>query len=186
MLNVAVLPVRATVPSGMFPFWNVTVPVGVPLEEVTVAVKVTDWPKLEGFKLELIVVEVGTRGTPVPDKVTVWGLAVPLSLMLKVEFIVPAFCGVKVTLMVQFAPAATVPLVLPTGMHVFVCVNDGSPVVTLVTVSGLVPVLVRVTETGTLLVPTFWLPNAMLVGDKLTVVPPGRFITSLRLDDVLL
>jgi hypothetical protein len=40
------------------PSVNVTVPVGVPPSEaVTVAVKVTDWPNLDGFSDEVILVE---------------------------------------------------------------------------------------------------------------------------------
>jgi hypothetical protein len=39
-------------PSTVDPSWKVTVPVGVPLADVTVAVKVTDCPELEGFEDE--------------------------------------------------------------------------------------------------------------------------------------
>ena len=37
------------VPRVVVPSLNVTVPVGVPLDEVTVAVNVTDWPNVEGL-----------------------------------------------------------------------------------------------------------------------------------------
>jgi hypothetical protein len=40
------------------PWANVTVPDGVPPVEVTVAVKVTDWPELDGFSDDATVVEV--------------------------------------------------------------------------------------------------------------------------------
>ena len=37
---------------------KVTVPVGTPPLEMTVAVKVTDWPKVDGFREEMTNVEV--------------------------------------------------------------------------------------------------------------------------------
>jgi hypothetical protein len=40
---------RAPVPIAVAPSRKVTVPVGVPPGPVTVAVKVTDWPKVDGF-----------------------------------------------------------------------------------------------------------------------------------------
>ena len=49
------------VPSVVVPSLNVTVPVGVTAPgavPATVAVKVVDWPKVEGFALEPSVVEV--------------------------------------------------------------------------------------------------------------------------------
>src|SRR5438105_14264282 len=51
------------VPSVLAPSLNVTVPVGVPIFPVTVAVKVSDWPNTEGFWEELTVVEVGALVT---------------------------------------------------------------------------------------------------------------------------
>jgi hypothetical protein len=44
---------------------------------------------------------------PVPDKLTVWGLPLALSLMLTEAVRLPLAVGVKVTLMVQLPPAAT-------------------------------------------------------------------------------
>ena len=50
MLNVATpLPFKVPVPSVVKPFLKVMVPDGVPEEPVTVAVKVTDCPKTDGF-----------------------------------------------------------------------------------------------------------------------------------------
>lgn len=50
--KVATPPVRGTASSVAVPFLNVTVPVGIsPEAEVTLAVKVTLWPKLEGLPL---------------------------------------------------------------------------------------------------------------------------------------
>ena len=44
---------------------------------------------------------------PVPERLTVWGLPAALSEMLRVPLRVPVAVGVKVTLIVQLAPAAT-------------------------------------------------------------------------------
>ena len=51
--NVATPPaLRVPVPIVVAPSRKVTVPVGVPPGPVTVAVKVTDWPKVEGFGVD--------------------------------------------------------------------------------------------------------------------------------------
>jgi hypothetical protein len=46
---VATPPVSVTVASLVVPFINVTVPVGVPAAELTIALNVTVWPKADGF-----------------------------------------------------------------------------------------------------------------------------------------
>ena len=51
-------PFRFTVPKTVVPAVNVTEPVGVVVVELTVAVKVTLWPKSEGLRDEVMVVEV--------------------------------------------------------------------------------------------------------------------------------
>ena len=56
--------------------------------------------------------EVGERLTtgfvpPVPVRLTVWVVGLALSVMVKVPFLVPVAVGLKVTLMVQLALAAT-------------------------------------------------------------------------------
>jgi len=58
----AVPPLRATVPSELTPSKNCTVPVG-PEDGLTVAVKVTDWPKTEGSSDEVNAVAVPTTPT---------------------------------------------------------------------------------------------------------------------------
>jgi len=63
VLKLAVFPVMAIVPSAVVPRRNVTVPVGVPYEKLTVVVKVTGWPKFEGFKFDVTFVEVGNAFT---------------------------------------------------------------------------------------------------------------------------
>ena len=55
--------VRATVPRVFVPFLKVTFPVGVPFEELTVAVNVTESPKLDGFGFDTNAVVVGTAFT---------------------------------------------------------------------------------------------------------------------------
>jgi hypothetical protein len=58
-INVACPLLSGTEPSVTVPFMKVTVPVGVPLYcGATVAVRVTDCPTMEGFKLEASVVVV--------------------------------------------------------------------------------------------------------------------------------
>jgi hypothetical protein len=57
--------------------------------------------------------EVGERlttsvATPVPVRLTVWVAGLALSVIVKVPLLDPAAVGVKVTLRVQLAPAATV------------------------------------------------------------------------------
>src|ERR1017187_10576023 len=49
----------ATVMSGVPPSRNVTSPVGVGADPVTVAVSVTVWPKVDGFGAEVRAVELG-------------------------------------------------------------------------------------------------------------------------------
>ena len=44
---------------------------------------------------------------PVPERLTVWGLPLALSAMLSAAVRAPLADGVKVTLIVQLAPAAT-------------------------------------------------------------------------------
>jgi hypothetical protein len=52
------LPFRSAVPSVVAPSLNVTVPVGVPAVDVTVAVNVTDCPNVDGFSAEVSAVAV--------------------------------------------------------------------------------------------------------------------------------
>ena len=77
----------------------------------------------------------------------------------------PLAAGVKVTLIVQFAPAATE---LP---QVLVCIKSPAlvPVMArLEIVKAALPVLVRVTACAVLVVPTDWLPKERLAGARLT------------------
>ncbi len=62
VVKVAVLPINVPDPILVAPSKNVTVPVGVPEVVVMVAVKVTLWPNVEGFKDEVTVVVVVAGG----------------------------------------------------------------------------------------------------------------------------
>ncbi len=57
------------VPRVVVPSLKVTVPVGVPPELVTVAVNVTDWPKTDGFALDVRAVVVLTVEVVLTDVV---------------------------------------------------------------------------------------------------------------------
>jgi hypothetical protein len=88
---------------------------------------------------------------PTPDKWISCGLFEPLSVTVIVPLRRPATVGVNVTVIVQFAKAATV------AQSLF-CAK--SPVVaTLVTVSEPAPVLVKVTVCVALTTPSGWLPK---------------------------
>ena len=63
--RVATPPLSVPVPSVVAPLRNVTVPVGLSLFEMTVAVKVMDWPKADGLTEEASVVEVAVFGKTV-------------------------------------------------------------------------------------------------------------------------
>ena len=64
LVKIARPPVNRTLPIIVVPFLNVTVPVGVPLYRgATVAVKVTDSPPAEGFRVETNMVVVVARCT---------------------------------------------------------------------------------------------------------------------------
>jgi hypothetical protein len=80
---------------------------------------------------------------PVPERLTVCGLPVASSATLREALRVPVAAGLKVTLIVQLAPAATL------DPQVLVWVKSPALVPeteTLVTLSDALPVLVRVTD----------------------------------------
>src|SRR6516164_7164382 len=60
VVNVAAQLLSVPVPSVIVPSLKVTVPVGVPLETVTVAVKVTAWPLSDGFREGATEVKLGS------------------------------------------------------------------------------------------------------------------------------
>lgn len=57
------LPLRVPVPSKVAPDLKVTVPLGVAVAELTVTVKITNCPEVDGFEDELIEVPVGALFT---------------------------------------------------------------------------------------------------------------------------
>lgn len=106
---------------------------------------------------------------PVPVSGTVCGLPLALSATETEALRAVADVGVKVTLMVQFAPAARV---VP---HVFVCAKSPGlvPVIdTLVIVKVAFPVLDRVIGCAALVVFIGWFANATDVGANVTTAAP--------------
>lgn len=89
------------------------------------------------------------KSCPWPVSATVCGLLVALSVTVRVPFLVPLAVGSKKTLMVQLVPAATL---LP---HALTTPKSLGMAVTLVIVSAVLPVLVRVTLCGRPDVPTY-------------------------------
>jgi hypothetical protein len=108
-----------------------------------------------------------TGAMPVPDSGTVCGLFEALSLIVMLPVRVPTCVGVKVTLMMQFAPAASV---LPQG---FVLVTGAkSPLTTMLLMFSVeLPVLVSLTVFPVAVVPTTVLPNTSEVGVSVTTGP---------------
>ena len=119
---------------------------------VPLLVSVTDWVALvvpTGWlpKLGLVGDNVAAGPVPVPDRATVCGLPLALSVTVSVPVREPPVVGVKVTLIVQLALAATVPPQL--------LVWTKSPLTAMdEIVSVTVPLFVSVTGCATLLVPT--------------------------------
>src|SRR5208337_4077367 len=92
-------------------------------------------------KARLVDERLTAGAVPVPERLTVCGLPLALSVMLTEAVRLPLAVGVKVTLMVQLLPAATE---LP---HVLVWVKSPALVpvrATLVVLKAAVPVLLRV------------------------------------------
>jgi len=102
-------------------------------------------------KLKLAGEAVAVGETPVPVKETVCGLPAALSVMVRKPGRVPPVEGVKVTLIVQFAPAA---IVAGATGQLLVCAKSPVMAIELMT-RGAVPELVTVTACAALVVPTF-------------------------------
>ena len=97
--------------------------------------------------------KVAAGAVPVPVSDTLCGLPAALSATLTEALREPVAWGVNVTLMVQFAPVATL---VP---HVFVWLKSpllAPATVILLIVSDALPVLVSVTACALLAVPTSW------------------------------
>lgn len=117
---------------------------------------------------------------PVPERATVCGLLGELSVRVRVPVRDPTWVGVKVTLMMQFFPAANV---LPQG---FVLVARAkSPLVEmLLMLSVVLPVLVSVTDLAGLVAPKTTVPQVSDAGVTVTVGPPPPLVT-VRLTEVV-
>ena len=122
----------------------------------------TDWLA----KVRLVGERLTTAAAPVPERLTVCGLPLALSVMLTEAVRLPLAEGLNVTLIVQLLPAATE---LP---HVLVWAKSLAltPVsARLVMFSVVPPLFVSVTAWALLVVPRAWLANVMLGGDKFAV-----------------
>lgn len=84
---------------------------------------------------------------PTPVRATASGLVTVLSLITTAALRNPVALGVKVTAMLQLAPELNVAVVLPLGMHEFVCVKSplSCPVMPIpLRLSGALPTLLSV------------------------------------------
>ncbi len=109
-----------------------------------------------------------TGARPTPAKLTFEGLPGALCVIESVPLAVPAEVGVKVTFAVQLVLGARK---LP---QVVACANGPDTVVLLMN-SVPVPVLLRVTGCGALLVPTSCPPNHKLFVVRVTAGGPGSY-----------
>ena len=109
-------------------------------------------------------------GTPVPVKLIDCGLPAALSVMLMEAFLVPVAVVVNVTLIGQFAPAATlVPQVLVWAKSAGFAPPRAMPEM----LSAALPLLVRVTVCAALVESMFWELKVRLEADKLTAGSEG-------------
>ena len=105
-----------------------------------------------------------------PLKLTVCGLPVALSVMASDALRAPAAEGVKVTLIVQLAPAATL---APQLLVWAKSTEFAPPSAMLEMLSEALPVLESVTVCAALVEPIFSWPNARLVAERLTMGAAG-------------
>src|SRR5258707_8197695 len=144
---------------------NATVPVN-PFTGVMVTLKLSVLPAVTFCTVVgPVKPKSGTGTVPVPVSGTVCGLGVALSVMVKVPMRAPARVGVNVTLIVQFAPAASGVAGGVIGQGVAPALAAKSPDAAMeMIVRGPVPVLVSVTVCAGLVVFSGWLPKVRLVG----------------------
>jgi hypothetical protein len=103
--------------------------------------------------------------TAVPLRETICGLPAALSVIVTVPVTLPVVLGTRVTLMAQFAPAASVaPQVLVSAKFAVTSM--------LVIDSGAVPPLVSVMSRGSLVEPTSSSPKVRLLAEKETLGDP--------------
>lgn len=139
---------------------------------VTVTVNVAGEPAFtgDGDGAVAVIVKSGGVFVPVPVSGTVCGLPAALSVMVKVPARAPSAVGVNVTLILQFAPAASVAgLIGQAVAPVLVSAKSlGAGMEMVLIVRGPVPVFVSVTICAVLVVFSCWLPKARLVGASIT------------------
>ena len=144
--------------------------------EPPVLVRVTDWeelddPTLVGAKVRLVGFRVATgalEDPPVPLSETFCGLAPPVSEIVSEAVRKPEAAGVKITVKVQFAPAAN------EFPQLFDWLNSvgSAPVMAIdVMVTELELTLLMTTFIGLLVWPRFTVPKFKLDGTRLMAVP---------------
>jgi hypothetical protein len=156
-------------PSATVARFNIPVPLFIRLSVCTVLVTFRIWfPKLIGVEG----VSVTAGNTPVPVKVTVWGLPEALSTTDTVAPRLPNVAGVNVTATVQVPPNARETTVRQSGPLTGVTKAKSAgfaPVkVTLVMARVPVPEFVNVEVDCAVVVANLWFPNGMVVGFRLT------------------
>ena len=110
---------------------------------------------------------------PVPLKLTKCGLPGALSWIVKVPLLLPLCVGVKVTLTVQLVLVLRLKGGAGHGFDSPLMFQPKSPLtLKLLTVTGCVPVLVKVRICGLLVWPTGSDPKLMLLGETLSAGPP--------------
>jgi hypothetical protein len=101
----------------------------------------------------------------VPERVNVCGLPLALSATLTAAVKEPLAAGVKVTLIVQLPPAATLaPQLLLCAKSLGFAPVSAIPLI----LKAPLPVLLKVTVWAALVAPTAWLPKARLLADIAT------------------
>src|SRR5207244_1454922 len=108
---------------------------------------------------------------PFPLSVMICGLPPALSVTDSDPVRAPEAVGVKVTLMVQFAPAAKVAGLVGQALAPVLVAAKSPEAANELIVKAAVPVFVSVTVIGVLVVASGWLPKSRLVGANPT---PGR------------
>ena len=107
------------------------------------------------------------KSSPEPETPTVCGLPEALSVTERLPLLVPPAVGLKMTVIVQFAPAMSAP------PQLFVCEKSPlTPIVVIVSEDW--PELVRVTIWAALVVPTNWPPNDNLEGKTLALAGAAK------------
>lgn len=159
-----------------------------PVVEIVMPVRATDCllakvnvlaalvvPTVCDGKVKLVGVNVAWA-VPVPVSGTVCGLLFALSVIVIAPVRVPVAVGVKVTLILQFAPAASV---APQGFGLVT--RAKSPLATMLLMDNVpLPLLVMVTIFPGAVLPTTTAPQVSEVGDSVTApLPPVGFTVRL-------